>query len=280
MSFKQILVHIDDDSQRSAQRTEVAMRLAHTFTAQLVGAYVVPEFAITPALAAMLPAELVSARLAQSGAAQHGAEATFLQAAAQSGLAAVEWRAPAGPAIDIAVAHGRSTDLIILSQAQPETEGAAFASNLVNAAVLSTGRPVLVIPYIGAGATLGENMLVAWDGGHEASRAIADALPLLKRARQVSVLAVNADEDSSVGDAPAATRLVAWLSQHGVDVSVTHQQSTDVRVGEWLLSRVADSGCDLVVMGGYAHSRMREAVLGGATRSMLHAMTVPVLMSH
>jgi nucleotide-binding universal stress UspA family protein len=127
---------------------------------------------------------------------------------------------------------------------------------------------------------LGENVLVAWDGGHEASRAIADALPLLERARKVNVLAVNADENSSVGDAPAADRLVAWLSQHGVDVSVVHQQSDDVRVGEWLLSQVTESGCDLIVMGGYAHSRVREAVLGGVTRSMLQAMTVPVLMSH
>jgi nucleotide-binding universal stress UspA family protein len=280
MSYKQILVHIDDDSEHSAQRADAAMRLAHAFAAQLVGAYVVPEFEITPSLAAMLPKELVNARLAQSGDAQHRAEATFLQAAAQSGLTAVEWRAPAGAALDIAVAHGRSTDLIVVSQAKPATDSAAFASNLINAAVLSTGRPVLVIPYIGAGATLGENVLVAWDGGHEASRAIADALPLLERARKVNVLAVNADEDSSVGDAPAAARLVAWLSQHGVDVSVVHQQSADVRVGEWLLSQVTESGCDLVVMGGYAHSRVREAVLGGVTRSMLQAMTVPVLMSH
>jgi nucleotide-binding universal stress UspA family protein len=258
----------------------LSIGLARDFAAQLVGVYIVPGLEMTPSLAAMLPDGIVAARLKQSGDAQHDAERAFRDAAARGALASIEWRAPAGPAIETAIAHGRTTDLIVVGQAEPDAEGAAFATDLINAAVLSTGRPVLVVPYTGAEPTWGENVLVAWDGGHEASRAIADALPLLRRARKVSVMVVNADEASVAGSAPAATRLAAWLAQHGVDIGIVHQESTDVRVGEWLLSRVADSGCDLVVMGGYAHARVREMVLGGVTRSMLAAMTVPVLMSH
>jgi nucleotide-binding universal stress UspA family protein len=280
MSYKQILVQLDDNRQRSEKLIAAAIRLARDFAAQLVGVYVVPGLDMTPSLAAMLPDGIVAARLKQSGDAQHDAERTFREAAARDGLAAIEWRAPAGPAIETAIAHGRTTDLIVVGQAEPDAEGAAFTADLINADVLSTGRPVLVVPYTGADPTWGEHVLVAWDGGHEASRAIADALPLLRRARKVSVMVVNADEASVAGSAPAATRLAAWLTQHGVDIGIVHQESTDVRVGEWLLSRVADSGCDLVVMGGYAHARVREMVLGGVTRSMLAAMTVPVLMSH
>jgi len=258
----------------------LSIGLARDFAAQLVGVYIVPGLEMTPSLAAMLPDGIVAARLKQSGDAQHDAERAFRDAAARGGLASIEWRAPAGPAIETAIAHGRTTDLIVVGQAEPDAEGAAFTADLINAAVLSTGRPVLVVPYIGVSATWGENVLVAWDGGHEASRAIADALPLLRRARKVSVMVVNADDASVAGSAPAAARLAAWLAQHGIDIGIVHQDSTDARVGEWLLSRVADSGCDLVVMGGYAHARVREMVLGGVTRSMLAAMTVPVLMSH
>lgn len=280
MSYKQILIHVDDDRERSEQRLDAAIRLARESAAQIVGAYIVPGFEITPSLAAMLPGEILDARLRQSGDAQHGAEQAFRSAAARAGLASVEWRAPAGPAIETAVAHGRTTDLIVVSQVRPDAEGARFAADLIDSAVLSTGRPVLVVPYIGIGATLGENVLIAWDGGHEASRAIADAMPLLERARKVTVIAVNTDEASATGGAAAAARLAAWLAQHGVDVGVVHRESTDVGIGEWLLSRVSDSGCDLIVMGGYAHARMREVVLGGVTRTMLEAMTVPLLIAH
>ena len=166
----------------------MSIGLARDFAAQLVGVYIVPGLEMTPSLAAMLPDGIVAARLKQSGDAQHDAERAFRDAAARGGLASIEWRAPAGPAIETAIAHGRTTDLIVVGQAEPDAEGAAFTADLINAAVLSTGRPVLVVPYTGLddGAAVGENVLVAWDGGHEASRAIADALPLLRRARKVS----------------------------------------------------------------------------------------------
>jgi nucleotide-binding universal stress UspA family protein len=139
---------------------------------------------------------------------------------------------------------------------------------------------MLVVPYIGARPTLGDNVLVAWDGGREASRAIADAFPLLERARRVTVIAVSRDEAAAADASPAEARLGAWLREHGVKVEIARHAVGDVSAGEWLLSRAADLGSDLIVMGGYGHTRVRELILGGVTRTMLQSMTVPVLMSH
>ena len=175
------------------------------------------------------------------------------------------------------VLAARCSDLVILSQQDPNSGGTdTFASTVI----LSCGRPTLVVPYIGAPADFGERVLIAWDGGREATRAVADAMPLLARARKVDVIAVDNDNDDDVPERLSAARLSAWLAAHGVRADIDRQESGDVGIGEWLLSRVADLSADLLVMGGYGHPRMRELVLGGVTRTMLRSMTVPVLMSH
>jgi nucleotide-binding universal stress UspA family protein len=163
---------------------------------------------------------------------------------------------------------------------QRDPSGPIFAEELVTSVMLACGRPVLVVPYIGAAPTMGENVLVAWNGGREASRAIGDALPLLERAKRVTAIMVSANGDDDVGEHLAKARLFAWLHAHGVDADVVRDEAPDIPTGQWLLSRAADLGSDLVVMGAYGHARMRELVLGGVTRTMLQAMTIPVLMSH
>jgi len=277
MSFKSILVHIDD-GESCKPRLDAGIRLARDFDARLVGIYLVPGSDVTPSVAAMLPADVVQQRFAQFTDAQHSAEAMFRARAAASGLAAIDWRAPAGSPIDTAVAHGRCSDLVIMGQRDPS--GPIFAEDLVTSVMLACGRPVLVVPYIGAAPTMGENVLVAWNGGREASRAIGDALPLLERAKRVAVIMVSAKGDDDVGEHLAKARLSAWLHAHGVDADVIRDEAPDIPTGQWLLSRAADLGTDLVVMGAYGHARMRELVLGGVTRTMLQAMTIPVLMSH
>jgi nucleotide-binding universal stress UspA family protein len=127
---------------------------------------------------------------------------------------------------------------------------------------------------------MGENVLVAWNGAREASRAIGDALPLLERAKRVTAMVVTTNGDDDVGEHLGEARLTAWLQAHGVDVDVVRQEAPDIPTGQWLLSQAADLGSDLVVMGAYGHARMRELVLGGVTQTMLKAMTIPVLMSH
>lgn len=277
MSLKSILVHIDDVA-ASRPRLEAAIRVARDFRAELGGLYLVPPIELHSTVAAMVPPDVVERRLREVAQAQRDAEQAFRDAAAAADLAAVEWRAPPGSPIDAAVAHARCTDLLIVGQ--PSSPGYLLAEDAVSTVLLEAGRPLLIVPYIGTGPTVGDNVLVAWDGGREASRAIADALPFLERARRVTVIAVAREDTAEAEASRAEARLGAWLRAHGVEADIARYAVSDITIGAWLLSRAMDLGSDLIVMGGYGHARMRQLILGGVTRSMLRAMTVPVLMSH
>ena len=122
--------------------------------------------------------------------------------------------------------------------------------------------------------------MLAWDAGREAARAVSDAMPFLERAEQVTVMAVNPSSgEGDHGEEPGAD-IALHLARHGVKAEVHQTESPDISVGDELLSRIADDGSDMLVMGAYGHTRLRELVLGGVTRSILEQMTVPVLMSH
>jgi nucleotide-binding universal stress UspA family protein len=279
VSFKTILVHFDN-SQRSAQRLGVAIRLALDFESALIGMYVMPAQDLSPSLALLLAPDIVEGRLRELGEAQDRAETLFRTAASAAGVKAIEWRAPPGSPIDTAVAHARCADLTVLGQCDPTSPESFFMAELVHAIVLSAGRPTLIVPYVGARATLGQNVLVAWDGGREASRALADAMPILAKAQEVTVMSIHAGPEESAADASSRSRLAAHLDSHGIDAQIHDDDIADMSVGDFLLSRAADLGIDLIVMGAYAHTRLRDLVLGGVTRTMLQSMTVPVLMSH
>jgi nucleotide-binding universal stress UspA family protein len=143
---------------------------------------------------------------------------------------------------------------------------------------LGVGRPVLVVPRYGTFERLGERVLIAWNGSREATRAVHDAIPILKRAITVTVLSIDPEVDSPPRTPSADITL--HLARHGIAAEAASTSSVDFGVGNALLSRAADLGADLIVMGAYGHSRMREMVLSGATRHLLQNMTVPVLMSH
>ena len=177
--------------------------------------------------------------------------------------------------------RGRVNDLLVLSQSDPRaTDGQAFKNPEIETTILSSARPVLVLPYANAATTLGQRVLVAWDDSHAAARAVADALPLLRRAESVQVMCFNggdvSDEDGRSSDLASVAE---WLARHGVKARI-QAESTHIPVAETLLSRAADQGADLIVMGAFGHARWRERLLGGTTRSILGTMTVPVLMSH
>lgn len=279
MTFKNILVHLDD-SRRCHLRLGVATKLAADFGAQLVGLYVVPTRELAPSVAALLPADIVARRLQETGAAQQNAEALFREAARSARLRAIEWRAPAGSSVNAAVEHARCADLAVLGQRDPGDADFAFLEELNEAVVLSAGRPALLVPYATAPDVIGQHVLVAWDGGREASRAIGDAMPFLVKARQVTVMSVHSSGNNRVSDEAATSRLASYLRAHGIEAKIDHSSIDDIGIGEWLLSRAADLTIDLIVMGAYAHTRLRDLVLGGVTRTMFSSMTAPVLMAH
>lgn len=276
MNYKTLLVHIDD-SRHSDARVAVALELAQRWDAHLIGLYVVCQDLFRP-----LFKEDGSLRLAELEAQyverEQKARDTFLAAGERAGRT-IEWRAPPGPALEVAMLHARHADLLVLGQVDPKDPAAYIERNFVGNLVLAAGRPALVIPYAGKVRTLGENVLVAWDGSREAARAAADALPLLKRARFVGVDIVQ--RTGQHASAPEGIDVAAWLDAHGVRASFsTAPHQTGVGTGATLLNRLSDRHVDLLVMGAYGHSRARERVFGGVTRTMLESMTVPVLMAH
>ena len=281
MSYQTILAYLDQ-SAGSRSPLEIAIRLARDFAARLVSVYLDDAPEIAPSIAALLPDDTVEQYMRDALEAQREAENAFRRSAVTAGVTDVEWRAPSGPPLDAAVAHARCADLTVVSQPAPEQAGWSLAARLVTAVLLEGGRPVLVVPYVGAPEIIGTNVVIAWDGGREASRAVADALPILVRARKVTIACLDPSASARGADTVARDRLLAYLRRHGVAARVESDNldEADIRIGDWLLSRVADLSGDLIVMGGYGHSRWREQVLGGATRALLAEMTVPVLMAH
>jgi nucleotide-binding universal stress UspA family protein len=169
---------------------------------------------------------------------------------------------------------GRRFDLIVLGQ--PERNS---PNGVIDEAVLFySGRPVIFVPFIQKGGMTLDHVLVCWDGSRAAARAVADALPFLKKAKQVEIVIVS-KKPKKKDEMPGAD-LGQHLARHGLKVEVNHITSPDINVASTILSHAADSSTDVIVMGGYGHSRLREFVLGGVTRGMLESMTVPVLMSH
>lgn len=177
--------------------------------------------------------------------------------------------------------RGRVNDLLVLTQSDPGAhDGQAFRNPQIEATILASARPVLVLPYANAARTLGTRALVAWDDSHAAARAVDDALPLLRRAKAVHVMLFNRDTPADEGGLSCDLASVAeWLGRHGV-AATTQTETIRIGIGDALLSRAADLGSDLIVMGAFGHSRWRERLLGGTTRHVLGTMTVPVLMSH
>ncbi len=187
----------------------------------------------------------------------------------------IEFRRVEGVAEDALLVHARHADLTVLSQAAGPAAG--DQTRTIEALLLGSGRPVLLLPAVGRAAVPGRHVLVAWNGSREAARALADALPILKRAQFVTVL--SADPAQSARRLPGAD-IALHLARHGVKVATSTTYAGDIGIGDALLNRATDLGADLLVMGGYGHSRTREAIFGGATRHVLDHMTVPVFMSH
>ena len=277
MSYKTLLVHIDD-SRHTPIRMALALDLARRWDAHLIGLYAVS----TDTFRRSFPQDdraSFAAFEAQLAERQQSAHDAFLAAAERSGHRSIEWRAPRGPALEVATLHARHADLLILGQDDPRDAASYVAPKFVGSLVLDGGRPALVIPHAGIVNSPGENILVAWDGSREAARAVADALPLLKAARYVSVDIVQRAEAHS--EAPVGVDVAAWLDSHGVNASFSLTPPRPAtRTGASLLARASDLHFDLIVMGAYGHSRARERVFGGVTQTMLGSMTIPVLMSH
>ena len=281
MSYKDLLVVLDSDA-ASRRRVDLAAALAERFAAHLIGLYPLPVPEAPHHLSYYDPAVLNPFFLDLRQQAQAAADAereAFEHAASLRGLSA-EWRVVAeGSQADVAL-HARYVDLTILGQLDPDRGDVELIRPRPEQVTLASGRPILVIPYAGQFETVGRRVLIGWNASREATRAVNDAMPLLMAANIVTVLTIDAREGPDAhGELPGAD-ISLHLARHGVKAEIERTVSAGIAPGEVLLSRAADLGADLLVIGAYGHSRVRELLLGGATRSILQSMTLPVLMSH
>lgn len=202
----------------------------------------------------------------------------FSEAADRAAISFERIMLPVGPA-NVGDRFGgiaRHFDLSIV--AQPETEKAAVEKMIVGGAIFDSGRPVIVVPYIQTTPFKLDRVMICWDNSRPAARAIADAMPLLDLAGSTEVAIVV--EDALKEDKLDGADIGQHLTRHGLNVNIKRIVREKIDVASALLSHAADSGADLIVMGAYGHSRLREFILGGVTQNMLRSMTVPVLMSH
>jgi nucleotide-binding universal stress UspA family protein len=281
MAVKDILVHVDD-TERGKVRLDLACAIARRTDARLIGLGVTPRFSIPAFVNAEIPAQVWEAQEAEMKARLDAARAAFKRHTERAGLA-TEWREVSAEIDNIAhliASHARYADLMILGQPDPERIAAGLDMDTVERVVLTSGGPVLIVPYAGAFAAVGKRAMLAWNGSRESARATHDARAVLEKGAAVTVMYVNPPGRDHDQRDMAGVDIATHLARHGYKAEAAHTVAEDMKVGDMILSRAADAGADLIVMGAYGHSRLREFVLGGATAHVLRHMTVPVLMSH
>jgi nucleotide-binding universal stress UspA family protein len=255
-----------------------AIAIAEAFDAHVGGVAFAYEPVIPPTIMGGIPASLIEAQRADNEKLAADAIAKFDAAAKRAGVS-YETRivsASLAGAADRFGAMARRFDLSVIAQAEPDK--VAPEELIVEGALFGSGRPVVVVPYIQKGGLKLDRVIVAWDASRNAARAIADAMPFLKKAKAIDVVIVASERPKS-DEIPGAD-IGQHLARHGLKVDVKRIVATDTDVANTILSHAADSSADFIVMGGYGHSRLREFILGGATRGILSSMTIPVLMSH
>ena len=255
-----------------------AVSVAAAFEAHVLGVAFSYDPIIPYSATGGIPPEFIESQRAESNKRASAAIARFEQAAKREGIS-YETRtlsASISGASDQLARMGRRFDVIVVGQA---TRDKPMPEEVVDEGVLfDSGRPTIFVPFIQTAALKLDRVMVAWDGSRAATRAIGDAMPFLEKAKQVEVVVIGNKPPKS--DEVSGADLGQHLARHGMKVVVKRITSPDIDVPSTILSYAADSSTDMIVMGGYGHSRLREFVLGGATRGILESMTVPVLMSH
>lgn len=277
MSYKTILVHCDG-GKPFAGRARLALDLARRHDAQLIGVYVRPRFEAPVFADGAIAMDQVYGIYETETKADQDATFAAYRAVVGDQADGAGWVVAEGYTDEVLAELGHAADLIVVGQREPDP-ALGTPPDLPEKLSLLSERPVLVVPHIGALAPVGKNVLLCWNGHREAGRAATGALPLLQKAEKVTVLSIDPPRPEGMRQKVQAD-MVGWLGRHGVKAELMVDTAADTDVGNVILSRAADSSADLVVMGVYGHSRMREMVMGGVSRTVLSSMTVPILVAH
>jgi nucleotide-binding universal stress UspA family protein len=271
--IKDILVNLSYGASQDGV-SNYALSVAETFGAHIMGT------AFYPAVVGGvdLSANFIRAQQAEAREHAESVATAFDEATRRAGVSAETRRIEADIGdVPTQFAHiARRFDLSVIGQFERDRD---HRTNIViEAALFDSGRPVLIVPFIQKDRLKLDHVMVCWDGSRAATRAIADAMPFLTRSRKASIV-VGDTQSAKSADLPGAD-IATHLSRHGVNATVERIPVSKIDVSNAILSNAADTSADLIVMGGYGHSRLREFILGGTTRGMLASMTKPTLMSH
>ncbi len=279
MARQSILVYLSEEDAAVAL-LDVAATLARRDQSHVIGVYVVPALTIHPMMGAEFPGEIYQAHL--DGYLEKGRriEEIFLDALRREDFVS-EWRVvhAQGESIASALAdHARCADLVIAPHYKNDDDHFPF-QGVTEELTMDSGRPVMMVPLQKNIEEVGKRIMVAWDGSRESTRAVFDSIELLQAADMVHIVSV--DEEKKIGaraNLPAA-EIATALARRGVKCETDHIAPEGMSIGDAILARVGDRGCDLLVMGMYGHSKLSELVFGGVTRKVLQNLTIPVLMS-
>lgn len=277
-SFAQLLVHMDA-LPKAQQRLETARRLGQAQGAAVTALYAVMSHFVELPFSPEIGPGIASALQDIDDQQRRLARSAFDQVLATPGTP-VEWaEIREDPMMAAFAQQAFYADLMVLGQHDPSTASSSgVPSDFAENVMVMSGKPALILPYAGMLPTvIGETVVIAWKPAREAARAVSAAMPLLKRARRVVILSWSGDDEKVVGK---RLDLRGYLRLNGVTADWLEQGDEPSALGELLLSRCFDVGADLLVMGCYGHSRAREWVLGGTSRTVLESMTLPVLMVH
>ena len=275
--IKDIVVNLSV-SKGGGPASDYAVSLASALGAHLTGVAFVYDPIVPVSATGYIPAEIIERQQADNEGFAKTAVDGFGAATKRAGLSA----APLTISTSLAGAGehfsriARRFDLAVLGQAEPDTS--SIDDIIAETTLFESGRPMIIVPYIQKGPLKLDKAMVCWDGSRPTARAIGDAMPLLAKAGKVEIVSIS--DEPGKQDKIEGVDMEHHLARHGLKVEVERIPRGDVDVADALLSHAADSGADIMVMGGYGHSRLRQFLLGGVTRSTLRSMTVPVLMAH
>jgi nucleotide-binding universal stress UspA family protein len=276
-ALRRILVHVDA-SPRVTARLKVARELAATHGAELTLLYAVTPLIYEQPFAMAEGASGAWALIEQADVQrQESARRRVIEVCGSAGPAYQFDTVEREPVVEGFARRALCADLMVLGQYDStDPQAGGVPADFVESVILQSGRPAIVVPYAGPVAAVGRDVLLAWKPTREAARAVSSAMPLLQRARNLHVVGPAVPGEGVQG----SPDLAAWLRAHGVAAALQQHHAAPDETGEGLLSLAADLSVDMIVMGVYGHSRVRELVLGGASRTMLQSMTVPVWMDH
>lgn len=274
-----IAIHLSNDNACS-RRIDAGLQLAKEHGAEVIGVYPADGIAGHYYDESIIPQDVRKILRSRRDEFRDSIQKQFLERAATVGVKA-EWRAPQGEADEALALHARFCDLLVMSKAERVDSVASIIPNLPEAVVMAAGRPVLMIPNAGNIETVGRRVLYCWDQRREAARAFTDATPFFKRCEELVVLEIDRDERAFKDNDLHEDDFVNFCTSLGYPQPKHLVKKSDgIGVGNVILNTASDLSSDLIVMGAYGHSRMRQWVMGGASRTLLSSMTVPVLLAH